>query len=99
MQRCYKCRYFKHYIRSKKRAGKFFKFLISIVILHGMVCVSMSYALAWLDHAQVVEGVSTTIITEIVAPIIVYGATKTIENIFSKNKLSFSEPIKPESEG
>ncbi len=53
----------------------------------------MSYVLAWMEHSQVVEGVSSTIITEIVAPIIVYGATKTIENIFEKNRLKFSEPI------
>ena len=36
---------------------------------------------------------SSTIITEIVAPIIVYGFTKTVENIFQKNHLKFSEPI------
>ena len=67
--------------------------MVSLVILHGMTCVSMSYVLAWMEHTQVVEGVSSTIITEIVAPIIVYGATKTIENIFEKNRLKFSEPI------
>ena len=27
------------------------------------------------------------------APIVVYGETKTIENIFEKNRLKFSEPI------
>lgn len=53
----------------------------------------MSYALAWMEHTQVVEGVSSTIITEIVAPIVVYGFTKTVENIFEKNRLRFSEPI------
>lgn len=58
-----------------------------------MICVSMSYILAWMEHTQVVESVSSTIITEIVAPIVIYGATKTIENIFEKNKLRFSEPI------
>ena len=77
----------------KKQGGLFFKVLISAVVLHGIVCVSMSYVLAWLDRVQVVESVSQTIVTEIIAPVIVYGLTKTIENIFSKNKLSFSEPI------
>ena len=56
----------------------------------------MSYALAWQEHSQVVEGVSSTIITEIVAPIIIYGFTKTIENIFQKNELAFSRPIDQE---
>ena len=76
----------------------FFKALVGLVAGHGMVCVSMSYALAWMEHTQVVEGVSSTIITEIVAPIIVYGFTKTVENIFQKNRLKFSEPIAEESE-
>ncbi len=57
---------------------------------------SMSYILAWMEHTQVVESVSSTIITEIVAPVVVYGATKTIENIFEKNRLKFSEPINKE---
>lgn len=90
---CGKCRYFKRAIKKKKAGGLFFKVLVALVVGHGMVCVSMSYALAWMEHTQVVEGVSSTIITEIVAPIIVYGFTKTVENIFQKNKLKFSEPI------
>ncbi len=93
---CRKCSYYKFYLSSKRRkkhGGRFFKWLVSLVVLHGMICVSMSYVLAWMEHTQVVEGVSSTIITEIVAPIVVYGATKTIENIFEKNKLKFSEPI------
>lgn len=77
----------------KKGKGFFFKALVSMVIVHGMICVSMSYALAWQEHTQVVEGVSSTIITEIVAPILIYGFTKTVENIFQKNRLSFSVPI------
>lgn len=92
----YKCEYYKDYLRTKKKrkAGIFFKLLTAAVIIHGMICVSMSYVLAWIERTNVVEGVSTTIITEIIAPIIVYGITKTIENIFEKNRLSFSEPVK-----
>lgn len=84
----------------KQKSGWFFKLLIFLVVLHGMACVSMSYALAWRDHLNIVETVSSTIISQIIAPVIVYGATKTIENIFEKNKLAFSEPIekKPEEE-
>lgn len=90
---CYYYRAYLKTIRRKRTGGLFFKWLVSVVILHGMVCVSMSYVLAWKEHTQVVEGVSSTIITEIVAPIVVYGFTKTVENIFQKNRLKFSEPI------
>lgn len=93
---CRKCSYYQNYLKTKRKKrpnGRFFKLLVSLVVLHGMICVSMSYALAWMEHTQVVEGVSSTIITEIVAPIVVYGFTKTVENIFEKNRLKFSEPI------
>lgn len=93
---CKKCTYYKGYSRMTKkgkRTGVFFKGLVSMVVLHGMSCVTMSYLLAWMEHTQVVETVSSTIITEIVAPIVVYGFTKTVENIFEKNRLAFSEPV------
>lgn len=93
---CRKCSYYKNasqYYKQKKKGGAFFKRLVFIVVGHGMGCVTMSYVLAWKDHMQVVEGLSSTIITEIVAPIIIYGFTKTVENIFQKNRLTFSEPI------
>lgn len=77
----------------KKISGLFWKILIAVPVIHGMVCVTMSYILAWRDHSQVVEGVSQTIVSEILAPIVVGFITKTIENIFEKNKLAFSEPI------
>ena len=92
-RKCRKCRYHRTAFKNRKGRGNFFKVLVSIVILHGMICVSMSYALAWQEHSQVVEGVSSTIITEIVAPIVIYGFTKTVENIFQKNELAFSKPI------
>lgn len=92
---CRKCEFYKAASKQKPKnvGGNFFKLLVSAVVIHGMICVSMSYVLAWLEHTQVVESVSSTIITEIIAPIIVYGFTKTVENIFQKNELSFSKPI------
>ena len=54
--------------------------------------VTMSYVLAWFEKDAVVD-VSTTLITEIVAPLCLYMGTNCIMNIFEKNKLSFSEPI------
>lgn len=92
---CRQCEYYIAASKPNKGKGNFFKILVSVVVLHGMICVSMSYILAWLERTQVVEGVSSTIIAEMIAPIFVYGFTKTIENIFEKNRLAFSEPINP----
>ena len=85
--------------RSKKRMCKravsldtYAKLVTSAVVLHGMILTTWSYVLACFDKDPVVD-VSTTIVKEIVAPLIMYLATNTIMNIFEKNKLSFSVPI------
>lgn len=57
-----------------------------------MLLTTLSYILAFLDKDPVVD-VSSTIVREIVAPVIVYLATNMVMNIFEKNKLAFSEPI------
>lgn len=79
--------------KRKKIAGLFWKALIVAIEIHGMSCVTMSYVLAFMYHDQVVETVSATIVTEIIAPAIVGIISKTLENIFEKNELSFSKPI------
>ena len=95
--KCRECKYKKiahKAMRDKRRkGGRFFKALVAAVVLHGVFCVTMSYVLAWTEHMQVVEGLSSTIVTEIIAPLVVYGITKTVENVFQKNRLSFSTPI------
>lgn len=85
--------------RSKKKRCKktvsldtYTKMVTTAVVLHGMILTTWSYLLASLEKDPVVD-VSTTIVREIVAPVIVYLATNTIMNIFEKNKLSFSVPI------
>ena len=77
--------------RSKKLVGLFFKILICVIECHGLVCISVSYWLAWhgLDPC---ETISSTVVSEIIAPIVTYGITKTVENVFEKNYFSFSSP-------
>ena len=80
--------------KSRKRiAGLFWKVLIAAIVVHGMSCVTMSYVLAFTYHTDVVETVSSTIVTEIIAPALAGILSKTVENIFEKNELKFSKPI------
>lgn len=79
--------------KKKKKKGIYFKALISVIEVHGLFCVTLSYILAWIERTNVVENLSMTIVSEIIAPLIIYGITKTVENIFEKNQLSFSTPI------
>lgn len=84
--------------RKRKRVSKrvridtYVKAATTIVLIHGLVMVTMSYVLAWFEKDAVVD-VSTTLITEIVAPLCLYMGTNCIMNIFEKNELSFSKPI------
>lgn len=68
------------------------KLVTTLVIVHGMILTSFSYVLAWRGLDPVVD-VSSTIVREIVAPLVVYLCTNMVMNIFEKNKLSFSVPL------
>lgn len=81
--------------RKKVKIDTYVKAATSIVLAHGLVMVTMSYVLAWFEKDAVVD-VSTTLITEIVAPLCLYMGTNCIMNIFEKNKLSFSVPLNAE---
>lgn len=76
----------------KVKIDTYVKAATSIVLGHGLIMVTMSYVLAWFEKDAVVD-VSTTLITEIVAPLCLYMGTNCIMNIFEKNELSFSTPI------
>lgn len=78
--------------RKKVKIDTYVKAATTIVLGHGLIMVTMSYVLAWFEKDAVVD-VSTTLITEIVAPLCLYMGTNCIMNIFEKNELSFSKPI------
>lgn len=78
--------------RKKVRIDTYVKAATTLVLGHGLVMITMSYVLAWYEKDAVVD-VSTTLITEIVAPLCLYMGTNCIMNIFEKNELSFSKPI------
>lgn len=82
----------KRNVSKKIKIDTYVKAATAIVLAHGLVMVTMSYVLAWFEKDAVVD-VSTTLITEIVAPLCLYMGTNCIMNIFEKNELSFSKPI------
>lgn len=78
--------------KKKVSLDTYAKVITTAVIIHGMILTSWSYVLSSIGMDPVVD-VSSTIVREIVAPVIVYLATNMIMNIFEKNKLSFSVPL------
>ena len=78
--------------KKKVKLDTYAKAATTAVLVHGMILTSLSYLLASAGMDPVVD-VSSTIVREIVAPLIVYLGTNMIMNIFEKNKLSFSVPL------
>lgn len=68
-----------------KFIDSFMKILVSVIVIHGLVCITMSYILAFMGYSEVVESLSSTMVSEVIAPVVVYGITKTIENVSKYN--------------
>ena len=78
--------------KQKVSLDTYAKLVTTAVIVHGMILTTWSYVLACFGLDPVVD-VSSTIVKEIVAPVIVYLGTNMVMNIFEKNEMSFSVPI------
>lgn len=63
----------------------FMKILVFVVVTHGLVMVTLSYILAFMDKIQIAESLSQTVVQEIIAPVTIYGITKTVENVSKYN--------------
>ena len=80
-------------IKKKPRIDTFPKAILVLIVLHGIICVTASYILAFMGYTNTVENLSITIIGEIMAPVITYIIGNCFTNVFEKNKLSFSTPL------
>ena len=69
----------------KNWLDSFMKILVFIVVLHGLVCITLSYVLAFMGYSEIVESLSSTMVSEVIAPVTIYGITKTIENVSKYN--------------
>lgn len=87
---------------TKKRNGKntkkgktitAIKLLTYIVVGHGLLCITSSYIMAWCGVCDTLSSLSEVLAKEVVAPITIYGVTKTLENIFEKNISTFHKPL------
>lgn len=68
-----------------KFMDSFMKILVVVVVAHGLICITLTYILAFLGYAEVVESLSSTMVQEVIAPVVIYGLTKTIENVSKYN--------------
>ena len=86
-------------IKMKRKTTTAIKVLTYIVVGHGLLCITSSYIMAWCGVCDTLSSLSEVLAKEVVAPITIYGVTKTLENIFEKNMSSFHKPLtKEESE-
>lgn len=78
-----------------KKFDTFMKILVFLVVIHGLVMITWSYILATLGMQDIAEDLSKTIVVQIIAPVVVYGVTKTIENVFKYNDIGNFKPEEP----
>ena len=65
----------------EKRAIEYHKKLLNFIIFNSIGMMWMSYVLAWYGKETIAESLSNTVASSIVAVVIPYLITKTIENI------------------
>ena len=69
----------------KNLFDSFMKIVVAVVVVHGLLCVTASYILAFIGKEVIAENLSSTVITEIMAPIVAYAIKSTLENISKYN--------------
>lgn len=70
----------------------FSKVITFLSLITGWVLVILSYIWAYLGYEPLTD-LSSTIVTTIVGPVVVYLCTNSLCTIFEKNKLSISTPL------
>lgn len=63
----------------------FMKALVGAITIQGMICVVLTYILAFMGRDNIAEVLSQAIVSEILGTTLIYGITKTIENVSQYN--------------
>ena len=74
-------------MKKKKFFDSFMKILVGVITLHGLCMVTWSYFLATFGMVEIAEDLSKTIVVQIIAPVVTYGLTKTVENVLKYNDI------------
>lgn len=78
------------YIAKKKRTSKkyvtYTKRWLTFILINGVIWVYLSFALAFLDKAQIAETLATTVVTGVIAAMIGYFAKSSFEKKIGKER-------------
>ena len=75
-----------------KMFGRFSKIIVSITIIYSMILTTVSYIWSYLGKDPLVD-LSSTIVSTLVAPVITYLVTNTVQVCLEYNKTLFSTPL------
>lgn len=64
------------------------KVLVWWFAIHSTAWVYLTYILAWSGGEQIAESLSRVIVTEIIAVLLLYIVSKTVENVYKYNDFS-----------
>ncbi len=63
----------------------FSKFIVTLLLINGIIWTYLSYYLAYLGRDQIAETLSTTVLVEILGVVVVYSAKALFENLSKNN--------------
>ena len=63
----------------------FSKFIVTLLLINGIIWTYMSYYLAYLGRDQIAETLSTAVLVQILGVVVVYSAKALFENLSKNN--------------
>ncbi len=63
----------------------FSKFVVTLLLINGIIWTYMSYYLAYLGRDQIAETLSTAVLVQILGVVVVYSAKALFENLSKNN--------------
>ena len=63
----------------------FSKFIVTLLLINGIIWTYLSYYLAYLGRDQIAETLSTTVLVQVLGVVIVYSAKALFENLSKNN--------------
>ena len=70
----------------------FTKLIVGLLLIHGIIWIDLSYALAWRGANDIAESLSKIVLVEIIAVIFIYCVKSLFENISKHNNWPDKKP-------
>jgi len=83
---------------AKPRKRETMKVIVWACVLNGFAWIWCSYYLAYTDHQQIAETLSTAAVTEIIGAVLAYALKSLVENLSKNNHWPDKRPVDAQAE-